>query len=72
MKFLNLVELKAAIEVCIDKHGLPAILETINSICDEKALHIEENSNDKQLIKKWEKAGIAIMKANNKIQLLEL
>lgn len=48
---------RAALELLleneIDKHGLKEVLEALESVAIEKALHIQENWQDEQLARQW-------------------
>lgn len=54
-------ELRKLEEQFIDKFGVVDVLETIVKICDLKADYIQENLNNRQLSKSWNKIGTAIV-----------
>lgn len=53
-------ELQHAIDVIepiIDKHSIDEVLDTIELICYEKAMHIRENWQDEKLAASWDTMG---------------
>ena len=50
------------LEAMIDKHGLLHIVTGLSLICDEKAIHIQTNWQDKSLAKEWGKAATLLDK----------
>ena len=49
--------LENVLESLIDKYSLCGVVALLGSIAAEKALHIEENWQDRNGIKAWLKAG---------------
>jgi hypothetical protein len=45
---------KFNLEQMIDTHGLASVLETISTICAEKADHIRANYDDRTLARAWQ------------------
>ena len=48
------------IEAIIDTQGLYGLLETIESVCHEKAAHLAENWQDEDASKEWTRAASVI------------
>lgn len=51
------LEQETVLEVLIDECGLCAVLQSLSSICDQKADHILSSYSDKPLSKLWAIAG---------------
>ena len=49
-----------ALEQLIDARGLRGVLETISTICSEKAHHIYASYGDESLADDWNSADIAV------------
>lgn len=60
-------ELKNQLERLIDGHSTSTVLEALSLVCYEKANHIEENWQDKNLASTWNSAGNMISKIQDKI-----
>jgi hypothetical protein len=60
------------IEALIDRAGVSALLDAISDICYGKAGHLEENWQDANSAKVWERAGKAIDKAASHQDVLAL
>jgi hypothetical protein len=60
MERYSLYELQDEIENLIDQHTLVKILDTIATICHEKADHVSINWDDAKLQKFWDKMGVKI------------
>lgn len=57
-----------ALESLIDHKGLSSVLETLAAICYLKAGHVEENWQDANLARRWERAGKKLDKAARDVQ----
>ena len=47
-------EQKNELEVIIDLEGLDEVIKTLIEICEEKAMHVEEQWGDKKIAKAWQ------------------
>ncbi len=50
-------EFSEKLEALIDAHGLYNVVETLSTICSEKAEHIETNWQDGKLARQWDYAA---------------
>lgn len=53
-------EQEATLEALIDECGLCAVLQSLASVCDQKAAHIHASYNDLGLARRWAEACGAI------------
>lgn len=60
-------DLEYQLEQMIDEKGLPAIVGMLLDICDQKASHVEENWQDKNLAKQWQKKSNILYTAKSKL-----
>jgi hypothetical protein len=58
-----------ALEDMIDSESLSEVLSLIGRVCYVKAEHIRESYSDKELESIWEKAGDALFKLSNKVDV---
>jgi len=55
------------VEGMIDSLGTVTLLRLIGDICEEKAMHLEDNWQDRSLAAIWRRAARLIMQAANKM-----
>jgi hypothetical protein len=60
--------MKNDLEHLIDQHSLSAVLDAIQEICFDKAVHVAENWQDTALAKKWNKCANHLNSAIVKIE----
>lgn len=58
------------LEAMIDSHGLAAILESLEEICNGKADHLSTNWQDERAARVWIRARDAMLHATDKIREL--
>lgn len=63
---------KPGIEALIDAHGLANLLGCIHSVVEEKAQHIQENWQDRQLASLWQNAAKVVDTAAAKVERIGL
>lgn len=51
------------LEATIDKHGMADVMQMLVHICDEKAAHIENNWQDKELADAWYRVADKLISA---------
>lgn len=56
----ELNRIKDQLEATIDKMGVDSVLSLVETICDEKAEHIESNWQDKTLARHWSQLARAV------------
>jgi hypothetical protein len=57
----------ADLESCIDKHSLADVVIALAVIAEEKATHIEDNWQDRELAKSWQRDSDKLSKVFNKL-----
>lgn len=60
------------LEEMVDKNGLGTVLDTLATMCGEKAEHVMSNYQDEGLQKKWLKAADILSDADGKISKLDI
>jgi hypothetical protein len=50
------------LEILMDEVGIESLLDEAQTICAEKALHVDQAYNDRQLTHKWEAIGNSIQR----------
>ena len=66
-KNTSIDDLPEYIEGFIDTHGLAALLDTIEEVCNLKAEHLRTNWQDEDSATEWEKHAEYINVANHRI-----
>lgn len=51
---------QATLENLVDVHGLCAVLQSLSSVCDEKADHIRASYDDQNLARAWRLASAIV------------
>jgi hypothetical protein len=64
--------INGTLEAYIDRHGLTALMVAIQTVCDDKSIHVQEAWQDRTLAREWQRAGSAIYTAASKIQALDI
>jgi hypothetical protein len=60
------------LEAYIDRYGLTALLVALQTVCDDKADHVQANWQDKGLAREWQRASSAVYTAARKVQALDI
>lgn len=64
-----MIQLQDVLEALVDQHTLRTVVECLESICYEKAGHIEENWQDQNTAAPWMDAAQRLGNINIRLQI---